>query len=627
MATVTAKQKASLTKKANDINKAFQKVKGSLSQSDRSSLGSSLTKANSAVSTLRKSSGSTSKSSGDRINESYDKALAEKNRAISPESFNDSGVVDIPKPAVNTTDFASILNVGNAGLTDTEGGLSYDGSQFNIQPTDSASVAAAKEANAGNAGVLNAVAQYLKPQENQFEDAYAQTLKESGLRKYERERDQYAAQLNAIVANRDASKLKLEGQGRGITDTIIGGQQARIDREAAIQALPIQAQLAAAQGAVDTAQKHLDTLFQVRSQDISAQNAYKTNLANSVMQYASQAQQNILNAKMSDIANQNATAQANLAYQRQLQGMALEFGQSGLINGISSIDPSSPDFEQQIAAYTAQLRKPVTTTTKAPTLQNFGTSDNPIWKQYDYATGEWVDVAGVAGASTPQQAVKLSMGQQQLDLIGSILGSNAMDSAVGTSIFSRGAGTTGGVMGRLLAGGAAGATVGATAGLAGGPLAPITSTMGAVGGGVIGAGLAALQGSKDTLITGERQNFIANVDQLTAKLTNAELIKAKAAGATYGALGVKEQQLLENAATKINNWAIHEGGDPEAPVIGYNTSEKNMKAELDNIAYYTKLDYVLSGGDPNIVGASQQPDGTWWIVNSDGSARQLQLEY
>lgn len=588
-------------------------------------------------SSLKKTGGSVKKSDGSGLSQKQIDQLKgasgidqnllsnyEKNqRAITPDSFKDTPAIDIPKPVAPTA--VPDTGIINASLGQTDAGGMF--TPIATQAGDSESVAAAKDASNTTLGYLQSVLPMLKGEDGANEKALIDARREAGVRQAQEEYNRYQNQINAITAKRDAQMLGLEGQGRGITDTIIGGQQARISREAAIMAMPIQAQLAAAQGNLEQAKELMGQLYQAKSADIQADQTYRTNLVNSVMGWANTAQSNILQAKLSDISQRAQTAQANLAYQRQLGLQALEYGQNGLITGISSIDPNSPTFEQDIAAYTAQLRKPVTTTTKAPTLQNFGTSDNPIWKQYDYATGEWVDVAGVAGASTPQQAVKLSMGQQQLDLIGSILGSNAMDSAVGTSIFSRGAGTTGGVMGRLLAGGAAGATVGATAGLAGGPLAPITSTMGAVGGGVIGAGLAALQGSKDTLITGERQNFIANVDQLTAKLTNAELIKAKAAGATYGALGVKEQQLLENAATKINNWAIHEGGDPEAPVIGYNTSEKNMKAELDNIAYYTKLDYVLSGGDPNIVGASQQPDGTWWIVNSDGSARQLQLEY
>lgn len=588
-------------------------------------------------SSLKKTGGSVKKSDGSGLSQKQIDQLKgasgidqnllsnyEKNqRAITPDSFKETPAIDIPKPVAPTAvPDTGIINA-SLGQTDASGMFT----PIATQAGDSESVAAAKDASNTTLGYLQSVLPMLKGEDGANEKALIDARREAGVKQAQEEYNRYQNQINAITSKRDAQMLGLEGQGRGITDTIIGGQQARISREAAIMAMPIQAQLAAAQGNLEQAKELMGQLYQAKSADIQADQTYRTNLANSVMGWANTAQSNILQAKLSDISQGAQTAQANLAYQRQLGLQALEYGQNGLITGISSIDPNSPTFEQDIAAYTAQLRKPVTTTTKAPTLQNFGTSDNPIWKQYDYATGEWVDVAGVAGASTPQQAVKLSMGQQQLDLIGSILGSNAMDSAVGTSIFSRGAGTTGGVMGRLLAGGAAGATVGATAGLAGGPLAPITSTMGAVGGGVIGAGLAALQGSKDTLITGERQNFIANVDQLTAKLTNAELIKAKAAGATYGALGVKEQQLLENAATKINNWAIHEGGDPEAPVIGYNTSEKNMKAELDNIAYYTKLDYVLSGGDPNIVGASQQPDGTWWIVNSDGSARQLQLEY
>ena len=59
----------------------------------------------------------------------------------------------------------------------------------------------------------------------------------------------------------------VEGQGRGQIGDFIGGEQARISREAAIQALPIQAQLATAQADLDSARSYASQLFQAQSQD------------------------------------------------------------------------------------------------------------------------------------------------------------------------------------------------------------------------------------------------------------------------------------------------------------------------------------------------------------------------
>ncbi|MEG7973033.1 hypothetical protein, partial [Listeria monocytogenes] len=73
----------------------------------------------------------------------------------------------------------------------------------------------------------------------------------------------YQTQLNNIVAKAQADVLSTQGQGRGIPEVIIGGQQAQINKEAAIQSLPIQALLSSAQGDLQTAQAHVDKLFQI----------------------------------------------------------------------------------------------------------------------------------------------------------------------------------------------------------------------------------------------------------------------------------------------------------------------------------------------------------------------------
>jgi len=203
-------------------------------------------------------------------------------------------------------------------------------------------------------------------------------------------------QITSITTDRDAAQLGLEGQGRGITDTIIGGQQARIGREAAIQALPIQAQLAAAQGDLDSARTYLGQLYQAKSADAQAEYQYKTSLASSIYGFLNSQQQRRVDAATKESDRKYAETQANIAYQRQLSGTALDFQQNGLISGIAGVDPSSPTFEADMAAYTAQLRKPVAPTSpKAPTTQVI---DGQLY-QYDYETGQWNLAVGIDGMS------------------------------------------------------------------------------------------------------------------------------------------------------------------------------------------------------------------------------------
>ena len=98
-------------------------------------------------------------------------------------------------------------------------------------------------------------------------DAYAKAQKETDILAKQQLVSDLTGQLNGIVAKGQANQLSLVGQGRGIPEAIIGGQQAQIGRETAIAALPIQAQLSAATGALDQAEDNLNTLYKIYSDD------------------------------------------------------------------------------------------------------------------------------------------------------------------------------------------------------------------------------------------------------------------------------------------------------------------------------------------------------------------------
>ena len=120
-------------------------------------------------------------------------------------------------------------------------------------------------------------------------------------------------------------------------------------------------------------------------------------------------------------------------------------------------------------------------------------------------------------------------------------------------------------------------------------------------------------------LSGTKSNFIAGVQQLTSQLSLDSLIRAKAQGATFGALSDSELNVLANSASKLNSWAIKKDGN----VTGYNASEKDFRAELDRINNFAKLDYVLKGGSPEQVGIKREADGTYTTINSDGSITNL----
>ena len=108
---------------------------------------------------------------------------------------------------------------------------------------------------------LDSLKDLIREKDNVYEDPDVIKQNEEVLRK-KQEVANYTAQLNSVVAQQNADLLRLRGIGsaEGVTETVYGGQQATINREAAIKALPIQAQVAAAQGNLELAQDYLTQL-------------------------------------------------------------------------------------------------------------------------------------------------------------------------------------------------------------------------------------------------------------------------------------------------------------------------------------------------------------------------------
>lgn len=117
-------------------------------------------------------------------------------------------------------------------------------------------------------------------------------------------------------------------------------------------------------------------------------------------------------------------------------------------------------------------------------------------------------------------------------------------------------------------------------------------------------------------LSGDTQNFIAGVEQLKEQATLDKLTEAKQSGATFGALSDGERQTLAAAASKLGTWTVK---DDNGRTTGYNTTEANIKKELDTINNFKKLDYIYRGGNIADVGVIQTPDGRLATENSDGT--------
>ncbi len=189
------------------------------------------------------------------------------------------------------------------------------------------------------------------------EKILAKLERDAGLEQKKQEVSNYTGQLNSIVAQSQADALSVTGQGRGIPEAIIGGQQAQIYKEAAIKALPIQALLANAQGNLEMAQQHVDTLFKIRSEDAQAQYKYQSNYIDSLFEFATASQQRKMQAIKDQQKQVLDTKENNAATAKAYSMQALETNPS-LAARFMKLDTTSPNFQQELAGLVGQFTVP-----------------------------------------------------------------------------------------------------------------------------------------------------------------------------------------------------------------------------------------------------------------------------
>lgn len=447
--------------------------------------------------------------------------------------------------------------------------------------------------------------QYLgaQPAQPNLSAEYSKQAQTAGLEQKSQVVQGLTNQLTALDAQNTAALAQSES--RNAPMFAIRGEQAQQQRNYAMAALPLQARLSAAQGDLQSAQAHVDKMFSIFAQDAQNQYDHQKQLVESVYQFATQQQQNILK-QLETQAQNNFTLKRDLMSQaNDLANTAFANGNSALGSKILGLDPNSQTYQQDVARLAGQI------TPKASKRDTQVVNGKLI----DMQTGEVI-----SNLDNPtSNALGNAIAELKVDNINNILNSKALDSVVGTSGLSRtepGLWSATkrfftGLLGGAVAGGATGAVFGGVGALPG-----------AIIGGLTTGVVRSLQGAEDEL-TGDRQNFIGSVEQVTKQLTLDKLIEAKKSGATFGALSDGERITLAGAATKIGSWAIREDGKPDGKILGYDIDEASFKREMDTINYFTKLDAIIRGATPESVGAVTNPDGTVWIMNSDGTLTQL----
>lgn len=169
----------------------------------------------------------------------------------------------------------------------------------------------------------------------------------------------YTASLNAVVAKQNADLLHLQEVGgkEGVTEAVYGGQQAEINREAAIKALPIQAQIAAAQGNLSLAQDHLTDLVKIKTEAVDTAYTYKKAQFDWAAQYATGEDK----IKLERLTKANDRAYAaqkdNIDFAQSLATKAFENGQSNIAISLMNLikNPGSPTFMNDLARYAKDI--------------------------------------------------------------------------------------------------------------------------------------------------------------------------------------------------------------------------------------------------------------------------------
>jgi len=187
----------------------------------------------------------------------------------------------------------------------------------------------------------------------------AKLQQELGIKQKQEAVNNYTTQLNQIVTRGQAATESLYGRGEGVPLAIIGGQQAEIARETAIQALPVQAQLSAAQGNLEMANQSLDRLFKIYSEDATNEFNYRTAVRKSVYDFATANEKQKLEKldKLEERAYNEQ--QALIKEQSDYAKMALANNQGSLFTKISSLDPKSPTYRQDLANLSGKIYDPV----------------------------------------------------------------------------------------------------------------------------------------------------------------------------------------------------------------------------------------------------------------------------
>jgi len=489
--------------------------------------------------------------------------LPQDQQAIIASNLSTQKPVNLPTYPTDTTDYQGLTDSGNAIIgagTKKEPEKSSADLLFEkylsgaTSPTSTAEQYASAYNDTGVAGIGQEVAS-----------------RQNIATQAQKELDLLNAQLQGITAKATKQNLQLEGatgQLGDVTASYLNKQQQEVNRQAAIEALPLQAQIltaqakvSAAQGDVTTAQNNLKlaqdrlaTVFNLKTKDAENTYNYNKDLRDKVYEYATAKEKAKIDAQQKEDDRNFELYKIAVTTQKELSNKALESGQADIAAEITKLNPSSATYEQDLYNLQRQIK---TTQQEYKNIKEVDgglfdlstntwiveptTKDNWIetkdGRMFNKNTGKYMDET--AGLSSQAQAV-IADNETKISEINSLLEEDK----------------------------------------------PFGAMRGAVGSNPLG------RFNISNIFTGKQQEFVAGVEQLVQGMTLQNLIDAKAKGATFGALSEGELKVLAQSASKIGTWKkIGALGD-----IYYDVSEEAFTKELNKIKDYLTKDSALKLG-------------------------------
>lgn len=201
----------------------------------------------------------------------------------------------------------------------------------------------------------------LYPDSVDYATMYKEAQNQTGVIEKQNTVNNLTNQLNSINSETETALSRLRGVGakEGVTEFVYGQQSAEILREGQMKASPIQAQLQAAQGDLQSAQNTLDTLYKLKVQ--TAEQNYKkwTNIVDTSRDIFDKQQQKLIDDKKTVFANNSKRLSDSVNFAQQLAVKLLETkpNLSQLISSLREPDTMSPTFNEDLQAYNQQIAK------------------------------------------------------------------------------------------------------------------------------------------------------------------------------------------------------------------------------------------------------------------------------